>query len=59
MADRMGYIRYSWNCLSPTFVHPNFADEIYKLKCAMDVANGANARVSDRWKDECGVKPTT
>ena len=57
LAECMAQVRYSWNCLSPTFVHPIFAPEIYELKRAKDVQDGKNSHVSGRWMQMCSVKP--
>lgn len=57
LSECMAQIGYAWNYLSPTFVHPDFADEVYKLKCSMDAVRGDYPRVSGRWMEKCGLKP--
>lgn len=48
--------KYEWNMFVPIEVHPDFAQEIYKLKLAKDKKNGGNERYADRWAEKCVIR---
>jgi hypothetical protein len=55
-ASAIAQIRWPWHCLRPLEVHPDFGDEVYKLKCLRDAAQASPSRNAARWKKLCGVK---
>ena len=46
---------YPWNCLHPADVHPDFAQEVYKIKLAKDKKDGGRKYVTEKWIEKCGI----
>jgi len=52
LSEALALLRWPWHCLYPLEVHPQFAEQIRRLKQARDVEEGVAYSV-EAWKRAC------
>ena len=50
LSEALAQCLWTWNCLYPLAIHPDFAEAIVDKKIELDRLNGGNSYAERRWK---------